>query len=142
KRAGSRSLKDYTDAFCGLDCNGFVGNFEGIDGATPVESFADNPLRLKSVDDIDAGTTLVWYAPSFKKPWAHVAVVDNVLTRGDPMTFRVVQSGGPVKGVHLEVWTRKAKEFKTDKEGSIYLVGFQGAATVYVCKPKSTASPN
>jgi hypothetical protein len=142
KRAGSRSLKEYTDAFCGLDCNGFVGNFEGIDPNTPVDSYGAQSQRLSSVDDLNAGTTLVWYAPAKAKPWAHLAVIDTVYTRGDPMTFTVVQSGGPVQGVHSEVWTKTAKEIMKDKNGNLYLSGFNGTATVYICNPLSRELPN
>ena len=142
KRRGSRTLKEYTDAFCGLDCNGFVGNFEGIDPSTSVDRYGAPSQRLKSVDDINAGTTLVWHAPSFAKPWAHIAVIDAVVMRGDPMTFTVVQSGGPVLGVHSEIWTKKAKEIMTDKNGHLYLSGFGGKATVYICNPLSRSPSN
>jgi hypothetical protein len=142
KRPGSRTLKEYTDAFCGLDCNGFVGNFEGIDPNTPISSYGAPSQRLSSVDAIDAGTTLVWHAPSWDKPWAHIAVIDAVIARGDPLTFTVVQSGGPIQGVHSEVWTKKAKEVMTDKNGHLYLSGFGGAAKVYLCKPLSRSSSN
>jgi hypothetical protein len=142
KRPGSRTLKEYTDAFCGLDCNGFVGNFEGIDPNTPVDSYGAKSQRLKSVDDIDAGTNLVWYAPAMAKPWAHLAVIDTVIARDDPLKFTVVQSGGPVQGVHSEVWTKWAKEIKTDKSGHLYLSGFGGTATVYICDPLSRSASN
>lgn len=141
-RAGSRSLKAYTDAFCGLDCNGFVGNFEGLDPDTPVSSYGAKSQRLSAVDDIDSGTTLVWYAPGFDKPWAHIAVIDTVVARGDPLVFTVVQSGGPVQGVHSELWTRKAKEIMTDRDGHLTLSGFGGAATVYLCNPLSRGPSN
>lgn len=142
KRRDSRALKEYTDAFCGLDCNGFVGNFEGIDPSTPVDSFGARPLRLTSVQDIDAGTTLVWHAPGWTKPWAHIAVIDTVISRRDPLTFTVVQSGGPVLGVHSEVWITKASEIMTDKDGHLYLSGFKGKAKVYICNPLSRSEPN
>jgi len=142
KRAGSRTLKDYTDAFCGLDCNGFVGNFEGIDPNTSIDTYGAQAQRLSSVDDIDSGTTLVWHAPSKPKPWAHIAVIDTVFATGDPMTFTVVQSGGPVQGVHSEVWTKKAKEIMTDKNGNLYLSGFNGSATVYLCDPLAKGPSN
>jgi hypothetical protein len=142
KRAGSRALKEYTDAFCGLDCNGFVGNFEGIDPSTSVDKFGALSQRLSSVDDVDAGTTLVWHGPGLPKPWAHIAVIDTVFARSDPMTFTVVQSGGPVQGVHSEFWTRTAKEIKTDKDGHLYLSGFNGTATVYICDPLSRSASN
>lgn len=142
KRSGARTLKDYSDAFCGLDCNGFVGNYEGIDSSTPVDNYGAQPQRLSSVDDIEAGTTLVWHAPAWAKPWAHIAVIDAVITRGDPLTFTVVQSGGPVQGVHSEVWTKKAKEIMTDKNGNLYLSGFGGAAKVYICKPLARSTSN
>ena len=131
KRSGSRTLKAYTDAFCGLDCNGFVGNFEGIDPHYR-SMYAAPSQRLSSVDDIEAGTTLVSHVPSRAKPWAHIAVIDAVIARGDPMTFTVVQSGGPVQGVHSEIWTKAAKEIMTDKNGHLYLSGFGGKATVYI----------
>ena len=142
KRPSSRTLKQYTDAFCGLDCNGFVGNFEGIDPNTPVDSYGAQSQRLSSVVDIDAGTTLVWHAPGWAKPWAHLAVIDTVIARGDPMTLTVVQSGGHVQGVHSEVWTKKAKEIMTDKSGNLYLSGFGGKATVYICNPLARSPSN
>jgi hypothetical protein len=142
KRAGSRTLKEYTDAFCGLDCNGFVGNFEGIDPSTPVDSYGEKSQRLSSVDDIDTGTTLVWHAPRLPKPWAHLAVIDEVISREDPLRFTVVQSGGPVQGVHSEVWTKTAKEIRTDKNGHLYFFGFGGTATVYICNPLATPPSN
>jgi len=142
KRSGSRSLKEYTDANCGLDCNGFVGNFEGIDPGTPVDAYGAPAQRLSSVDDIDSGTTLVWHAPSYARPWAHIAVIDSVIARGDPLTFTVVQSGGPVQGVHSEVWSKTAKEIMKDKNGNLYLSGFGGAARVYFCNPLSRSNSN
>ena len=93
--------------------------------------------RLSRIADIDSGVTLCWHAPGYAKPWAHIAVIDAVIARGDPLTFTVIQSGGPVQGVHSEVWSKKASEIKTDKNGHLYVSGYGGAATVYFCSPLS-----
>ncbi len=58
------------------------------------------------------------------------------------MTFTVVQSGGPVQGVHSEVWTKKAMEIMKDKDGNLYLSGFSGKATVYICNPLARSPSN
>ena len=108
KRSGSRTLKAYTDAFCGLSCNGFVGNFEGIDPGTSVDRYAAQSQRLSSVDDLggrhhpclacaEPCQTLGSYRRNRRGDFA----------RGDPMTFTVVQSGGagsrsPLRGLDQE----------------------------------------
>jgi hypothetical protein len=136
-RRGSKSLDDYTDAYSGLDCNGFVGNYLGIDPTTPVSEFAVPKLRLSKVDDIDADTTLVWYQSSNSAPYRHLAIIESVIQRAEPLTFQIVHSNGPdaAHGVHDEVYTKRAAEIRKDSKGHLYFSDWGGAAQVYFCAP-------
>jgi hypothetical protein len=137
---GSRSLREYTDAFCGLDCNGFVGNFLGIDPTTAISEYGARGRRMSNIDEVGEGTTLVWYDPNNSTPYRHIAVVDTVLATGDPLQLKIVQSAGATEddGVRDLILSKTAQEITRDADNKLSFLGaappWTSAATrVYFC---------
>ena len=53
----------------------------------------------------------------------------------------VVQSGGPIKGVHQSEWTLTPKDLKKDNSGVLYFM--HGKRLTYLCqRPPESGSPH
>lgn len=136
RRAGALSLTEYCRKYTGLDCNGFVGNYLAQHHNTDIEKYGAVANRLKSVEQIQSGTSLVW-VPSYGGQYPHIAIVNSAQVIGDTLYWDLVQSsgslvkGGPADGLRWGDWPKPVKEFKTDRDKNIYLP--LGGMWLYPC---------
>lgn len=92
------SAQKYCDTNLGTDCNGFVGNFWGIDPENPPKYYDLNPR--KKLNDILVGDAIVTFNAK-KAKGEHIAVVSEIADRrGNDLTLKIIESGGPENGVH------------------------------------------
>jgi hypothetical protein len=99
KRVSSKTIKTYCERYIGLDCNGFAGNFWGIDSNTPIDSYDTG--RRKELAAVSVGDALVFYNKGGTSPF-HLAVVDEVQIRGAKLSLTIVQSAGLEQGLHVD----------------------------------------
>ncbi len=69
-------LRNYCDAYMGLDCNGFVGNYAQAIGSTLTPStyigdFAKELYRRRTMETVQPNDVLVW--PNY----GHIAIIDD-----------------------------------------------------------------
>jgi hypothetical protein len=113
----------YVSTNMGLDCNGFAGNFWGIDPNTPIGKY--NVNRRKAVADIVAGDAMLWYKKSGGEPF-HIGVVDEVIVVGKQFQIIVAQSMGPVEdGLMRFDWGKFTPE--NNKSGELFAQRNMGA---------------
>lgn len=143
-RRGALTLEQYNRTYTGLDCNGFVGNYLAQHHNTPIETYGAAGNRLKGVEEIRSGTSLVWVPPGGGK-YPHIAVVNSAQVVGDTLMWDLVQSsgspikGGPANGLRWGDWPKPVKDFKKDRHGHIYLP--HGAVWLYPCNHALTSTP-
>ncbi len=144
KRAGAKTLLQYTRTYMGLDCNGFVGNYLAQDHNTSIEVYGDPANRLTDVKDIQKGTCLVW-VPAGGGQFPHIAIVNSARVVGDLLQWDLVQSsgsliqGGPANGLRYGTWPKPVKYFKADRRGHIYLP--VGGILLYPCNYALRSTP-
>jgi hypothetical protein len=105
------TVSDYADKYMGLDCNGFAGNFWGINPSTDIANFDVN--RRTKIEDVQAGDAMIWYRAGTTSNPYHLSVIDQVLspqTKDHPLQFDVTQSAGPEDGVHTKSYAWKLKQ--------------------------------
>lgn len=113
----------YVSTNIGLDCNGFAGNFWGIDPDTEIAYY--NVDRRKAVGDIVAGDAMLWYKKSGGDPF-HIGVVDEVVVVGKQFQIFVAQSMGPVEdGLMRFDWGKFTPE--NNKAGELFAQRNMGA---------------
>lgn len=95
-RTDAAKVQTYCDKFTGLDCNGFAGNYWGVDPTTEISGYDAN--RRKEPEDVDAGDALIFYTEGVAKPY-HIALVDDVDVDGGKLALTIVQSAGPDQGL-------------------------------------------
>jgi hypothetical protein len=115
KLTDAASVDKYCSANIGLDCNGFAGNFWGIDPNTPIASYDVN--RRKAVADVVAGDAMIFYKKGDPAP-AHIAVVDEVRANGKQVDFIVAQSAGLEVGLDHFNWEKLTPQ--NAKSGDLY----------------------
>jgi hypothetical protein len=95
----AQMLQAFCDAYIGLDCNGFVGNYAqrvnsklGPDH-TPKQYYEHRESRRTTIDDVVNLDVIVW------ENFTHIAIIDSF---ADLKTVRIVQStgGGPQMTEH------------------------------------------
>lgn len=104
----------YVSTNIGLDCNGFAGNFWGIDPNTEIGQY--NVGRRKAVAEIVTGDAMLWYKKSGGAPF-HIGVVDEVIVVGKQFQIFVAQSMGPVEdGLMRYDWGKFTPENNKSEE--------------------------
>jgi hypothetical protein len=137
KRTSSVTLRSYSDRFVGLDCNGFAGNYWGIDPNTPIDSY--DTSRRRDPAAISVGDALPFYHKGATSPF-HIAVVDEVAVKGDRMTLTVVQSAGPELGVHQEILGERV--LQRNAAGHLFFLDGGGDWQVFVAEGPAKGTPN
>jgi hypothetical protein len=115
----AQTAQDYANRCLGTDCNGFVGNYFGMDPNTPIGSYDVHRNRRSRVEEIQPRDVVVFVDSSGRQP--HIALVQSVTGRTNPVEIALVQSrsetsGGIQSGTFTET-------FQTDREGHIYYEG-------------------
>lgn len=129
----------YCDAYIGLDCNGFVGNYvehvmgkSGYTGDTPIPHYYSTGVVRTKLDDIQPLDLLIW------TDFGHIAIIDslqakdangglNCIVAESTAAFDVGTHVGPyVIRAHKD---EKAKKFTVNRHGGtggdtvVYIVG-------------------
>ena len=116
----SSNAQDYSDKYLGTDCNGFVGNYFGLDPNTSISSYDSNPRSRRSrVEEVQPRDVVVFLDSG--ESHKHIALVHAVAARSNGTELTLVQSrsedaGGVQSGTETET-------FRTDRAGHIYYVG-------------------
>ena len=107
KPTDANGATEYCAANIGLDCNGFAGNFWGIDPNTSIDQYDVD--RRQTVADVAAGDAMVWYLKGVAAPF-HIAVVDEVNVVGNQFQVIVAQSAGMEQGLERFDWGKLTPE--------------------------------
>ncbi len=105
----------YVSTNIGLDCNGFAGNFWGINPDTSIDQY--DVHRRQAVADVAAGDAMVFYRKGVAAPF-HIAVVDEVKVVGKQFQVIVAQSAGLEQGLDHFDWGKLTPE--NTKSGDLY----------------------
>jgi len=139
-KSGAKPLQTYADNFLGLDCNGFVGNYFGLDPNTSIKTY--QVKRRKNISDIKANDVLCWYRDwKSSKQWGHIALIDTIYKRGEnSIAFKMVDWGVGAQDKHVK---DRTKTLKKDADGSLYFEQKEddGTALVYICPPPGAPKP-
>jgi hypothetical protein len=76
RAAASATVKEYVKRFMTVDCNGYVGNYYGINPSTDLIDYASTRTRRMSANDIRQGDVVCTIKPGGK--CGHVALVQDV----------------------------------------------------------------
>jgi hypothetical protein len=136
-RTNSRTVTDYCNRYMGLDCNGFAGNYWGIDPDTLVDSYDVN--RRKNVTDVDTGDVLIHYDGNRGRA-AHIGVIDQVTVNGKKLSLVVVQSAGPDEGLKID--DPVEVEPRPNAKGELTFDIWGGNRTVYIAAGMPKVQPN
>jgi hypothetical protein len=136
-RRTNPSLRFYCERYIGLDCNGFAGNYWGIDPNTPIDSYDTN--RRQKAAEVSIGDALIFYKKGAASPF-HLAVVDDVSVHGDKLFLAVVQSAGLELGVHRDELGEQALQ-KNDK-GHLFFTRAGGSQLVFIAAGPAKNRPN
>ena len=149
KKPHAKGLQEYADAYVGMDCNGFVGNFFGINPSTSIDTYGAQ--RRKSVAEIQENDVCVWYRGwKEKKKFGHIGVIETVENRSETdFRFVLVDWGVGAQEKHKKTKTVKLKK---DPDGKIDGKGIRGAlyfdskeddgtAQVFICPPPNPPKP-
>lgn len=136
-KASAVPLQTYADYYLGLDCNGFVGNYFGIDPNTSISEY--QVKRRKDVDTIKPNDVLCWYrAWKDAKKWGHIALIDTIYRKdASSLDFKMVDWGVGAQDQHVK---DRSKKLERDTDGSLYFEQKEGdeTAKVYICPPPGT----
>ncbi len=113
-RLTSHTARTYTDNYIGLDCNGFVGNYWGMDANTEIDAYDKNPRRDPKT--IEVGDALIFYHRGGGSPF-HIAVIDDLQIIGtDKIALTIVQSAGLELGLERkEYGVQTLQKYDKDK---------------------------
>jgi hypothetical protein len=157
QKSTAKTMQEYVHAYLGQDCNGFVGNYFGIDPNTSIRTYAGS--RRKNVNEVQDNDVVVWYRPwRSSKKFGHIGVVDRVLNRSEStFQFQLVHWGRTdddegesehrpdpftvklYKDTHGEIGDTGSTRIK----GSLYfdLKEKSGTAKVFICPPPGPPNP-
>ena len=115
KHTDATTVNKYCTTNIGLDCNGFAGNFWGIDPSTSIDQYDKN--RRRAVADVAAGDAMIFYLRGVAAPF-HIAVVDEVNVVGKQFQVLVAQSAGLELGLERFDWGKLTPG--NTKSGDLY----------------------
>ena len=138
-RASQSTIRTYSDSYTGLDCNGFAGNYWGIDPTTEISAYDVN--RRTDPADVTTGDALVFYKKGVAKPY-HLAVVyeAEAKAKGNHLTLVVVQSAGLEQGLHRDALGDVV--VAKDDKGHLHFQWKGGVTTVYIAAGPPKKTPN
>ncbi|MGE5345678.1 MAG: hypothetical protein ACM3JH_06970 [Acidithiobacillales bacterium] len=114
------NAQDYANRYLGTDCNGFVGNYFGLDPNTSISSYDSHPRNRRSrADEIQARDVVVFLDSAGGHK--HIALVHGVRSVAGRTELTLVQSRSEVSG-GVQSGTETVT-FQTDRAGHIYYVG-------------------
>lgn len=136
KRVTPGTTRDYSSKYLGLDCNGFAGNFWGINPSTPIEAYDVN--RRKEYTDIAAGDAIIFYRSNTNYKPFHIALVDKVIDRpiGNALRFDITQSSGLETGVKTDF-----KEWNLSKNAKGHVLLKTGGFDAYIVAGPAKGDP-
>jgi hypothetical protein len=140
KRVTAATARDYSTKYLGLDCNGFVGNFWGINPSTPIESYDKN--RRRQFDDVDVGDALIFYHKGTTHNPYHIATINqvefiNTTNEKTPsLSFWITQSAGLEDGVRTTL-----ADWKLSKTAHGDVVHETANTTVYIVAGPEKGTP-
>ena len=140
KRTDAKTADKYCNSFIGLDCNGFAGNFWGIDPTTSIDAYDVN--RRKAVADVVAGDVMIFYKKG-ERAAAHIAVVDEVRVADKQFEVTVAQSAGLEVGLDHFNWGKMTPQ--SNKAGDLFAVKTWpglGEYTIYFAGGPPKGKPN
>jgi hypothetical protein len=148
-------LQDFADKYLGMDCNGFLINYYNTRDKEWIGSYDNMLLRRKSVDEVQPRDALIYYLPGntvkrkikdkatgatiekdVPEPYIHVAIVNDVLERKNPIMIEKADWGGSGQHVFIE-----RHQIYTNKKGQIYFNGFKKGMEVYFSPAPSLLDP-
>jgi hypothetical protein len=115
KLIDAKTVDKYCTTNIGLDCNGFAGNFWGINPDTSIDQYDVD--RRSAVADVVAGDAMIFYIKGVAAPF-HIAVVDEVNVIGKEFQVIVAQSAGLEQGLDHFDWGKLTPE--NTKSGNLY----------------------
>lgn len=149
KKPHAKSLQQYADAYVGMDCNGYVGNFFGINPSTSIDTYA--LTRRKSVSEIQENDVCVWYRPwKSSKKYGHIGLINTIETRTESgFKFELCDWGVAEQEKHQKTLTvnlKKDTDGKIDGKGIKNALYFDskekdGTAHVFICPPPNPPKP-
>lgn len=138
----SATVADYVKRFMTIDCNGYVGNYYGMDPSTDLICYASKATRRMAVNDIEQGDVVCTILPNGK--CKHVALVQAIWSfapAGDSEGKAFItlcewgQDGG--ESAHF---SQKARHFKMGPNKSYGIGWSDGGKFRYVFAPPRQAS--
>lgn len=138
ERLNMTTARTYTDNFIGLDCNGFVGNYWGMDANTEIDAYDKNPRTDPKA--IEVGDALIFYHRGAGSPF-HIAVIDDfqILT-GDKISLSIVQSAGLELGLERKEYGTHSLQ-KYDKNKLFFSPGQDWVVHIVAGPPKGSPNP-
>lgn len=113
-RRGSKPLTQYAAEYLGLDCNGLVGNFLGVNPDTSIDAYADHGRHRTAVSEIASGDVLISRVNNINE---HIALIDEVVAPGPPTQLTIVEWGQAGQNHHLNHVT---VTFRQDERRYLY----------------------
>jgi hypothetical protein len=114
------NAQDYANRYLGTDCNGFVGNYFGLDPNTSISAYDSHPRSRRSgVEEIQPRDVVVFLDGSARHK--HIALVQGVRTVPTGTELTLVQSRSEASG-GVQSGTETVT-FRTDRAGHIYYIG-------------------
>jgi hypothetical protein len=136
------TVAQYVTKFITVDCNGYVGNYYGMNPSTDLECYATKATRRMQVDEIARGDVVCTFKPDGK--CRHVALVQKI------WNFAVKGASEGKAIVTLCEWGRDggetahfsehARDFRMGKNKSYGIGWSDGANFRYVFAPPKEAS--
>ncbi len=140
KLTDAQTVDKYCTTNIGLDCNGFAGNFWGIDPSTSIDQY--DVHRRRAVADVAAGDAMIFYLKGVAAPF-HMAVVDEVNVIGKQFQVIVAQSAGLEQGLDHFDWGKLTPE--NTKSGDLYAqktITGVGDCTIYFASGPAKGKSN
>lgn len=134
------TAQQYCNQYLGLDCNGFVGNFWGINPSTAIAGYDNH--RRHEFDDVASGDALIFYHAGTTGSPYHIAAVDSVQSldgadaRHATLNFTVTQSAGLELGVHTS-----STQWRLSKSARGEVIYSTAHSTVYVVQGPPKGEP-
>ena len=134
------SAQQYCDKYLGLDCNGFVSNYFGLNPDKMIGEYDVNSSRRERIELVQDRDVLVWVKDKTNYP--HIAVVDEAPPKGlsgGNATFNVVQaSGKDGLGLHEASYS---KDILTDKRAVYFEDPLRHARVYFLSPPQDARAP-
>jgi hypothetical protein len=139
KLTDAAKVSKYCTTNIGLDCNGFAGNFWGINPDTEIHGY--DMGRRKEVADVAAGDAMIFYLKGATAPY-HMAVVEEVNVHMKQFEIIVAQSMGLEEGIHKFSWGDMTPQ--KNAKGELFthkVISGAGDTTMYFAEGPAKGKP-